>query len=65
MKILNLNQKKLILEGLVNLSVSFVSIGFINPIIAKSRVDSHVLITIILLVILAFVMILYSIKLLK
>ncbi len=50
---------------MINLSISLVSIGFINPIITKAEINDSVLISIFLLVILALVMIIYSVKLLK
>lgn len=53
MKKLNLNQKKLIAESMMNLSVAYISISTITPIIYKIKYDQDLLILIILIIIIS------------
>lgn len=65
MKNFNLNQKKLISEGLINLSIAFISIGIVGPIVSKSKIDNFLLITILLFIILSLLLISVSVNLLN
>ncbi len=62
---LNLNQRRLISEGLINLSIAIISIGIIAPIISKAGIDSYLLTSMSLVTILTIVMIYYSLELVK
>lgn len=62
---LNLNQRKLVSEGLINLSIAVISIGILAPIISKTRIDSYLLTAILLSTILSVVMIYDSLELIK
>lgn len=62
---LNLNQRKLISEGLINLSIAVISLGMVSPLISKAEIDSYLLTTVLFLTILSTVMIFYSLELLK
>ncbi len=62
---LNLNQRKLISEGLINLSIATISIGIIAPIISKAKIDIDLLTVILLSTILSILMIAFSLELVK
>jgi len=62
---LNLNQRKLISEGLMNLSIATISIGIIAPIISKAGIDSYLLTSMLLVTILTILMISFSLELVK
>ena len=61
----SVNQRKLISEGLINLSVAIISIGIIAPIISKAGIDSYLLTSMLLVTILTILMISFSLELLK
>ena len=62
---LNLNQRKLISEGLINLSIATISIGIIAPIISKTKIDKDLLTVILLSTIMSILMISFSLELVK
>jgi len=62
---LNLNQRKLISEGLINLSIAIISIGIIAPIISKAKIDNDLLTVFLLSTILSILMIIFSLELVK
>ena len=61
----NLNQRKLISEGLMNLSIATISIGIIASIISKAKIDNDLLTVILLSIILSILMITFSLELVK
>ncbi len=65
MNTLNLNQRKLISEGLMNLSVALVSIGIVSPIVSKAGINLRILISIFVLSILTIVTTYFSLNLIK
>jgi len=65
MRTLNLNQKRLVSEGLINLSIAFISIGIVGPIVSKSKIDNFLLITILIFIILSLLLIYVSMNLLN
>lgn len=62
---LNINQKKLYGELLINLSTALLSISIFSPIISRVKIDGFLLIVFFLATILSLLMILYSIYLLR
>ncbi len=62
---LNINQRRLISEGLINLSIAIISIGIIAPIISKTKIDNDLLTVISLSTILSILMISFSLELIK
>ena len=62
---LNLNQKKLIAEAIINLSVAYISISTITPIIYKFEYDQDLLISIFIVIIISLVLSVLSIIILK
>ena len=65
MRNLNLNQKRIITDVLVNLSVAFISICTVTPIIFKLEFDFDLLIFIFIIIIISILMIIYSVDLMK
>ena len=61
----SVNQRKLISEGLINLSVAIISIGIIAPIISKAGIDSYLLTSMLLVTILTILRISFSLELVK
>lgn len=62
---LNINQKKLYGELLINLSTALLSISIFSPIISRVKIDGFLLIVFFLATILSLLMKLYSIYLLR
>ena len=65
MRNFNLNQKKLVSEGLINLSIAFISIGIVGPVVSKSKIDNFLLITVLIFIILSLLLISISVNLLN
>lgn len=65
MKKINLNQKKLISEGLMNLSIAVISIAIIAPILSKTKIDSYLLIVILVSIIIISLMLYFSLELIR
>lgn len=65
MKKLNLNQKKLIAEAIINLSVAYISISTITPIIYKFKYDQELLILIVIIIIISLGLSILSVIILK
>ena len=65
MRNLNLNQKRLVSEGLINLSIAFISIGIVGPVVSKSKIDNFLLITVLIFIILSLLLISISVNLLN
>ena len=65
MKSLNLNQKKLMADGIVNLSVANVSICIITPLLYKFNFEVNLLLLIFVVIIMSILMSIYAISLLK
>jgi len=63
MRNFNINQKRVITDVLVNLSVAFILISTVGQIITKAKLDNFLLISIFFIVIISLFMIFYSIKL--
>ncbi|KKP52807.1 MAG: hypothetical protein UR42_C0004G0010 [Candidatus Roizmanbacteria bacterium GW2011_GWA2_33_33] len=61
----NFNQKKLIANGIMSLSVAYVSITTITPIIYKFKFEMNLLLLIFTVVIISLLMSIYAISLLK
>ncbi len=62
---LNLNQRKLISEGLINLSIAVISIAIIAPILSKTEIDNFLLIVIFISIIIVSLMLYFSLELIK
>lgn len=62
---LNLNQRKLISEGLINFSIAVISLGMVSPLLSRAEIDRYLLTTLLFLTIISTVMIFYSFELLK
>jgi len=62
---LNLNQRKLIAEGLMNLSIAFISISTAGPLISGAGIDSKVLFYIIFFIIISMLIIFLSVFIIK
>ena len=61
----NFNQKKLIANGIMSLSVAYVSITTITPIIYQFKFEMKILLLIFTVVIISLLMSIYAISLLK
>lgn len=61
----NLNQRKLISEGLTNLSIAVISITIIAPILSKTKIDSYLLIVILVSIIIISLMLYFSLELIR
>lgn len=62
---LNLNQKKLIAEAIMNLSVACISISIITPIVYRFKYDPTLLIIIFIIFIIVSLMSISSVTILK
>lgn len=65
MRKLNLNQRKLIADGIMGLSVANVSISIITPLLYKFNFEVNLLLLIFIVIIMSILMSVYAISLLK
>ena len=65
MKKFNLNQKRVIVDILVNISVANISISIITPIIYRFNLENDLLISIYIILIISISMIVFSVDLMK
>ena len=65
MKRLNINQRKLISEGLMNLPIAVISIAIIAPILSKTKIDSYLLIVIFISIIIISLMLYFLLELIR
>ncbi len=62
MKHLNLNQRKIIVDLIINLITAWISISFISQVLVEKRIDFYSLLLALIALIISAIMLLFSIS---